>query len=492
MRPTDEQRAALDLFLRGDDMLIDAGAGCGKTSVLRLLAAATPRRGRYLVFSKELAREVEGTMPDRCHTSTAHSMAYKQFGYRFRHRLNGDRVKSSVIASVLGLHPYTVSTPLGAKTLAPGWQAGHVMRALERFYQSTLPEPSYLDFPYVDGLDLPRTGAPNNVELARHLEGALGKAWVDIQQPNGFLRFTHGAYLKMFYLTQPKIHADYILFDEVQDANPVLAALVDEQTNSQRVYVGDENQAIFRFTGAVNAMEGFDVAHRRALTQTFRFGPEIAYEANDVLDMLDSPLRIVGSPHVDSTVQRSRDESIPDVLLTRTNATAVKAALRAQSEGIPVHLVGGGKDVAEFARAAKELKDRGRTSYWELQCFDSWDEVVRYVDEDPQGSDLALMVRLIEDFTVEKVLDAVEGSVPQRPGVMAVSTVHKAKGREWDHVRIADDMGEVTPTDDELRLRYVAFTRARRHLDLSGFEDGLARAEERARRSPSARTTGMV
>src|SRR5690606_13167694 len=56
-----------------------------------------------------------------------------------------------------------------------------------------------------------------------------------------------------------------------------------------------------------------------------------------------------------------------------------------------------------------------------------------------------------------------------------VSTAHKAKGLEWDRVRIGDDFkgpkqdtetGElVMPDPEELRLAYVAVTRARRELD---------------------------
>ena len=66
---------------------------------------------------------------------------------------------------------------------------------------------------------------------------------------------------------------------------------------------------------------------------------------------------------------------------------------------------------------------------------------------------------------------------------MTVSTAHKAKGREWPTVQIAndfpppkdtdqhDDQGRPIPepvNDTDARLAYVAVTRARQHLDLGG------------------------
>ncbi|WP_436845412.1 3'-5' exonuclease [Streptomyces sioyaensis] len=72
---------------------------------------------------------------------------------------------------------------------------------------------------------------------------------------------------------------------------------------------------------------------------------------------------------------------------------------------------------------------------------------------------------------------------PEESAEVTVSTAHRAKGREWASVRIADDFtgpddlderGEdgaplPGPIDiDEARLAYVAVTRARSLLDIGG------------------------
>ncbi|WP_243856822.1 ATP-binding domain-containing protein [Paraburkholderia sp. BL6665CI2N2] len=58
-----------------------------------------------------------------------------------------------------------------------------------------------------------------------------------------------------------------------------------------------------------------------------------------------------------------------------------------------------------------------------------------------------------------------------------ISTVHRAKGLEWKRVKVANDFrlrgadGRPMPDEDELRLLYVAVTRAQHALDISALRD---------------------
>eukprot|EP00494_Astrolonche_serrata_P005727 UN05744 len=49
------------------------------------------------------------------------------------------------------------------------------------------------------------------------------------------------------------------------------------------------------------------------------------------------------------------------------------------------------------------------------------------------------------------------------------TTVHKAKGLEWDIVRLAEDISSPSETDDveEVNILYVACTRAKKQLYLN-------------------------
>jgi superfamily I DNA/RNA helicase len=479
MRATDEQAAALDLFLLGENMVIDALAGTGKTSTLRLLAASTRRRGRYVAFNRALVDDAAGTFSSRCAVSTIHSLAMRQVGTEYAHRLNSPRMKSYEVATRLGIDPLVVRVDGKEKRLAAGFLAGHVMRAVRAFCQSADPEPTRQHFAYLDGIDLPegqgQRGYANNNAVAAELEGALRKAWQDLSHTEGQLQYGHHCYLKLWGLSAPRIDADYVLLDEAQDVSPVMAAIIEAQKHAQRVMVGDAQQAIYGWAGAIDAMANFDAEHRRALTLSFRFGEAVADAANQVLDLLGADLRVRGNPAKTSTVGELDDDSPVDALLCRTNASALTEVMAAQAAGLKVYLVGGGKQVAAFARAAHDLKAGHGTSLPDLACFDNWLEVLRYCEEDPEGSDFASMVRLVEQFGVESILRAVDGAAPEAPGTLTVSTCHVSKGREWDVVRIAEDMVGRESSDEELRLRYVAFTRAREHLDESVFRTGAER-----------------
>lgn len=467
MKPTDEQLAALDIFRRGESMVIEAGAGTGKTSTLRLLASSTKRRGRYLAFNKAIVTDVERVITQRVAASTAHALAMRAIGGDYRHRLGSPRMRSALIAQKLGIRSMVVH-PLGMpKVLQPGYLAGHTMRAVTKFCQTADEEPSARHFPFIDGIDYPdRDGRPtatNNIAVAKELEPALQRAWADVCSRDGMLPFKHDHYLKIWQLGHPRIETDFILFDEAQDANPVMAAVIAEQTHAQRVHVGDSQQAIYEFTGAINALAEIDIEKRVLLTQSFRFGQAIADEANSVLEMLGADLRIVGLDSIDSIVEKIDGE--PDAILCRTNATAVTEMLRAQRRMVSARLEGGGTEVLQFADAAAQLRTEHWTAHPELACFTSWNEVLEYVAQDAQGRDLKLMVDLVEEFGI----DVIKRALDDMPAVadLTISTAHKAKGREWDRVRIADDFAELSGEPPELRLRYVAYTRARRQLDES-------------------------
>jgi hypothetical protein len=472
MKPTEEQEEAIEAFLTGKNLAIEARAGTGKTSTLVLLAQSTQRRGQYLAFNRSIVTEAGSKMPGNVVCNTAHSLAYRAVGVRYKQRLEAPRVKSAQVARWLGLDPFVVSFGTQRKVLQPGYLAGLVMRSIGRFCQTADETPTRSHVPYVDGIDLPNAGGRtygNNDELAAILEPALVAAWADLREREGRLRFAHEHYLKMWQLSRPYVDADYILFDEAQDANPVIAAIVQRQaSHAQLVYVGDSQQEIYGFTGAVNALAQVDVPHRTFLTMSFRFGPAIAAAANESLAALNAPLRLRGNPALASSVG---PVDAPRALLTRTNAAGMSRLLVEQDRGTKVHVVGEGKDIAAFATAVDQLRATGHTSHPELACFSSWADVQAYVAQDTGGEDLRLMVSLVESFETAEILAAVGRMVPESRADLVISTAHKAKGREWPTVQIASDFSKLKPENKPgLRLQYVAVTRAQERLDMTALQ----------------------
>jgi superfamily I DNA/RNA helicase len=325
--------------------------------------------------------------------------------------------------------------------------------------------------PYVDGIDLPvgpgRRGWVNNRAVRTWIAPAVGRAWADISSADGALTYTHDFYLKAYQLTGPRIDAEVILVDEAQDLSPVLADIVAHQDHAQLILVGDPWQSIYGWLGAVDAMNTIATDTRCYLTQSFRFGAAIAEVANGLLARLDAELRVRGHPDIDSTVGPL---TAPEAMLTRTNAETLRQLLHHLAAGRSVALVGGNRPLAAFCRAAVDLTETGHTSHPDLACFGSWGQVVDYVDEDQQGGELKLLVQLIERFGAAKLLDALAHTRAEDDADVVISTAHKSKGRQWDSVALTGDYPSPKPGPDdkspeELRLLYVAVTRARHHLD---------------------------
>jgi superfamily I DNA/RNA helicase len=151
--------------------------------------------------------------------------------------------------------------------------------------------------------------------------------------------------------------------------------------------------------------------------------------------------------------------------------------------GNRVALAGGGNALHALAQAARDLKEGRRTHHPELLLFPCWGDLQDYAAHDPAGRDLQPLVNLVDTHGTDAILAAVAQLVSETQAQVTVSTAHKAKGREWRSVLIAQDFarskddnaGDQTdmvppdPIDDaEARLAYVAVTRARQRLDLGG------------------------
>jgi hypothetical protein len=290
LSPTPEQQAIIDAYQVGKHLVIEAGAGTGKTSTLRLLAQATPgRQGVYIAYNRAIANDAQRTFPREVQAATAHALAFRSVGRRFKHRLNGPRMPARQAARLLGItQPLIIDAQ---RALSPTQQARMVSDTVTRFCHSADPKLSPRHVPARQpGLDDP----PAVAALRDAILPLARRAWADLTSTSGKLKFAHDHYLKLWQLSGPVLDADYVLLDEAQDANPVVADVVDQQTHAQRILVGDRCQAIYGWRGAIDAMSRFNADVRLNLSQSFRFGSAVADEANKWLTLLDAPLRLRG------------------------------------------------------------------------------------------------------------------------------------------------------------------------------------------------------
>lgn len=485
--PTPEQLAAVAAAKTGENLVITAGAGSGKTSTLKLIAdALAPRKGIYIAYNKAIATDAQKAFPKNVECRTAHSFAYRAIGHAYQTRLKSTRVTGRQLADLLGIDR---SYPLPAnRELAPQRVAGAIMATINQWCRSADAKIMPRHVPEVPGTE--DISYDFSVQIAEHAQRVWEEDLCHTTPTYSaevfdrrtkrtsivYVPFSHDMYVKLWALSNPKLQADFILYDEAQDADPCIAGIVLAQKSSQLIAVGDECQAIYGWRGATDAMKNWPAQQRVSLSKSFRFGPAVAEQANVFLEKLQAPLRIEGYEAKTSQVGMV-DLIDADAVLCRTNAGVIATALSIHYAR-QVYIVGGSEPIRKFAEAAAQLMD-GRRAPWhaDLGAFDNWADVLDYVNNDAAGGDIRSMVNIIENFGVETIMEvcdkAASGKEPPK-GALVLSTAHKAKGREWDRVVIHTDFipqtdpetGETRqPSRMDLMLMYVAVTRAKTHLD---------------------------
>jgi len=479
VRPTEQQTAIMAAVEAGENLVVEAGAGTGKTKTLCMAAETMPpgRRGIYLGYNKAIVIEAKAKFPAHITCLTGHALAMRALGFAYKQRLDGPRVTSKQAAEIMNItDPLPLLTSGGPRRLDPAVLASIATGTVARYCHTADVEIGPQHVPIPNGID-----GPAQDELREHIVPIALRMWAELQGKRGHLKFTHDTYLKMWALTEPRLNTEVIMFDEAQDANPAIASVVQAQ-QAQLIAVGDSNQAIYEWRGAVNALQLWPADTRLLLTQSWRFGPAVADEANKWLTALKSDLRLTGTPSIRSELAYLPR---PDAVLCRTNAEAMAQAMTAMDAGQKVGLVGGGNAIKDMATAALNLKNGRCTDHPELCGFEDWAQVQSYVEQD-EGADLAVFVRLVDAHGAQTLINAAKGLVDERIADLVVSTAHKAKGREWHRVRIAEDFRQPKATEDgrpgklsqsEARLAYVSVTRAQHVLDrgsLAWIDDHLA------------------
>ena len=301
----------------------------------------------------------------------------------------------------------------------------------------------------------------------------------------------------------------YLAFtvDEYQDVNLLQQTLLERWLGDrdELCAVGDENQAIYGFTGAspsylVALPERFPGAAVVRLEQNYRSTPQVLELANRLAPKLRTALppgpepivRPLVSVEVEAAfvVERIRAASCPleeIAILCRTNARLADFEQALHEAGIPFQGAAFlGREAARFLlRRLREGEGPVGEQVRSLALAQGWQETP------PEGlgereqirqDDLTRLVRLAEslapatvrDFTAE--LERRFGdSGDERRGVHLL-TYHAAKGLEFDVVFLprveerelpAKQAKTDTQLAEERRLLYVGITRARRELVLT-------------------------
>lgn len=170
--------------------------------------------------------------------------------------------------------------------------------------------------------------------------------------------------------------ADGIVTHNCQDTPPVLAKVIADQ-NMRKVLIGDQNQAIYGFSGATDYLSEADADIELPLSQSFRFGPKVADAGNRFLQLLKAPHRVKGGGPESSIVKGMEDA---DAVLVRSNRGLIAEAIKELSAGRIVSTPKGTKtnlkslvDSAIYLKGG--YKKRPYNMHEDFDAFNSWNEV---------------------------------------------------------------------------------------------------------------------
>lgn len=523
LTPTPEQQAIYRAFDQRRNIVVHAGAGTGKTHTIATtawMAHARGQGGRYIAFTKKMAEEVGALLEGSGFTaSTIDALAYRTFAQtecaflldkvtdepalsRF-HRAQWLRVTETLHYTSTsatgfagrGLHSNTTR-------ITPAEMVEAALRAIDMWCQDAAADFTEHHVAHRDSMPddfYRRVYVPKVIELARHI-------WAtDVMSQSGRLPFQHHYYVKLVQVMGlPLSWGDdegdmsIILFDEAQDSRPCVTAMLQAQQGVQLVTVGDSAQSIFGFTGARDALPSFACTPGTvslSLTQTWRFGANIAHAANTVLDLLNADIRLTPNPAIADTVSTydpATSVPVTDAVITRTNAELIAETLREVGRGRKVALVADIPRILwiadDFDKVLRGVKPTAKS----MMDFGSREDMEEFAYGPASDvSSIRPLVRLMLTQGSLAVREAATSAVPEAEADVVLSTIHKAKGRQWPTVRIAASTASLLPATQEvsgfgpqdidtLMLLYVAMTRPRTHLAIpQGIVDGVLHLHRR-------------
>lgn len=464
LKKTEEQETILNkASVSSDNLMINALAGCGKTSTLEMIEHTVDKMPiLYLCFNKKNADEAKDRM-----LSTTTVRTFNSLGHRIwtaacaKKRINLNSKKTQdILRSIIEQVPKREQDELWASY----WQViqGVAMaKALGYVPEGKFPTAKRLTSR--TALHLALDEEPDN--LTADLIDTVLTASIQASY-EGHIDFNDQIYMPaLFGGTFPKF--PIVMVDEAQDLSPVNHAMLERLVRSRFIGVGDPWQSIYQFRGA--AQGGMDTIRERYnctpldLSVSFRCPSEIVRYAQRRVPHFKW-FREGG--HVDQPA-RLEARDFPDgvTIISRNNAPLFRTAMRFLSNGRSVTIHGsdiGPKLIATMRRLGPDELSREAT----FASIGDWLSE-KLAKESKTAQDMADCMKVFASHgaTLGQAIGYAEHLLKQS-GTITFMTGHKSKGLEFDNVIHLDPwMVRKDPhNEQDLNLDYVITTRSRNRL----------------------------
>lgn len=467
---SDEQEYIISAARNHDQhpvIVVRAGAGTARAYVLCQVANELKKHKAsvlYLVFSKKNKNEAQVKLKGLADVHTINGFAYQRMKVGSLGRKVVNELYPKQITQILGIN----SKVCGVHSFAV---AKYINQTLRSFCQSADSKvmPHHLMYSLCRG---------SNQDLASSVL-RYSQSLFDILRPgiSSQLPITHDIYTKAYQLDgAPGIKAyTFCIIEDAQNCNPATISIL--RNAESLMMVGDENQAIYKHGKGFKAMQAIS-GLELTLTQSLRFGPDIAKLANAVVfQKKDKPatLPVVGSISIPSTIGPVA-AGVTHTRIYRSNLEMVLDALYLTDNGLPINVVGDLRGLKSKILSGWNLyqgNPHTKFSHPLLAPYKTWSELERAVHA-TYDIELMQIYQLISEYNcrVEDVIELLGSKwAPERAKVTLVSG-YRSKGLEYENVVIGRDFDKTIEAargtdawDDEMNLLYVAITRGRLVLE---------------------------
>lgn len=456
MNLTEEQQLIVE---SNENLKVNAAAGSGKSHSLLAYAESKQSRGSilYLAYNKNIQEEIQKKAKARSINMTVlttHSLAYRELG-KLGYKIT------------LGFFTYGIFKEVCQVRFGLRKEG---LYALFKKTENILNLWSCLGFNMNELLD--------RHQIYGNERDCIN--YVFQEMCNFRLPVSHDFYLKMFSRMNIQLGYDYILVDEAQDQVFASLHFVSNQNNTIKIFIGDENQSIYSFRFATNALGNplLDDYRPLYLTQSFRYTQRIANIANEVLSWKEkySDYQHVPIRGLENAI------TVPNrAVITRTNFTLLNQAYITANQGRDLFIEG----KLNLENYHKTICDFNRIRLGQKP-------ILPYLKNNTKSlSELKSTYAVAEDFEMLNLVKLVETFRNDSPNIIpkiqsrlvakensdiVLTNTHKSKGLEYNEVILADDFisyegiteenAEKMNLDEEINLLYVALTRTTNSLIL--------------------------
>lgn len=493
---SDEQKTIFLYFKEGKGhMVIVARAGTGKTTTIKAAFEFAPEETMlYVVFNKRNQIEAQEKITDpRVDVKTHHSLGFSFILAIWPNSKPDAKIEAERLASLISDIPDEV--------------AGAVLK-LVSFAKNTTINPTIevlIDIADARGIEAPGYEDVENGgwTVTRIADVALSVMNISKQRDKqGRISFDDMVWLPVV-MGWVRPNYDLVVVDEAQDMNwPQLLMAEGACKKTGRVcVVGDDRQAIYHFRGA--ATDGMALMKSRlnaaqlGLTTTYRCPKKVvAMAAIIVPDYKAAPSAPEGIVEAISSGAMLDNAKIGDAILSRINAPLMGNCLRLLKKGIPARIEG--KDIGkQLVGIVRKLKAKSVPNF--LEKINRWGEKMRVRSGKSKHAEekiaeindqVATLIAVAEGASSvheieSRLLDLFQDSNQNSKPAVVLSSVHKAKGLEWNRVFILSETFRRKPKKgskpanaasslEEQNIYYVAITRTKRHLFLVDGETPVA------------------